>query len=348
MVNEESKEQEDLYELTEEDLKECEIFVEPEEILSNHNFSSFMFEEYVESFYTKIHTFIQKYIPSKFHLTYIKRIDRIKQMLKQICKKKKTNRNILGKLIDNDCITFNNCLFKKYKLHLELTEKVFQAFSSDLDRAIDGFFDNKFKEYETLDLNDLTERPFLLIQEYLEIYKYITIVPEILALGYVLVINPSIKTIIIVRLLRLFITNNKESINENRIFILLFIFKALSCTSKNQLDFIRVANLQELIISEHPDLNFFILEFKFTQRVLLQKRIEYNKNQSICLRNDDHLYCKHISRIFIFQHVIFLKFNDAEYKQYEELKLFYDTTMNFYGCYGCQFNNFIYLVQSQF
>jgi hypothetical protein len=112
-------------------------------------------------------------------------------------------------------------------------------------------------EYEVSTHNNIRERPFILVNEYMEIYKYTTLIPELLSLGYVLVSKPSIKIIVILHLLNLFITKIEGRMEEKRIFIVFFIIKALSCTSRNATNFIEALKIQENFSCQHPELNIF-------------------------------------------------------------------------------------------
>ena len=118
-------------------------------------------------------------------------------------------------------------LFNKYKYYQIISVIIYNLFLKDIDETIDC---------EISTHKNIRDRTYTLVNEYMEIYKHS--IQEILSLGYVLVTKPSIKVMIIIHLLNLFITKIEDNIHNKRILIILFIIKALSCTSKNGTNFI--------------------------------------------------------------------------------------------------------------
>jgi hypothetical protein len=318
------------------------------ETLKNDKMSDGEVEVFIKIFYEKTYFYIKSFLAKSFSKIYFTRLNRIVQTIRIVCKYQHIeidNSFFFGVLEDYTEII--NSLHSKYNKHLILCNEIYERFSDDIDLAINVFLVLKFLECVEL-RKHIKERSYLLIIEFMEMYRYITVIPEILSLGYVLTENPSDKVIIIFQLINLFLSKNKDKIQENKTFIVFLIMKAFSGTSRNKIDFIGALKIQGIIQTQHQNLHFFSWEFGHSQRDNLKNKSYFKRKSNHNLNGKDLLHYNIILRMCIFQHLIFLKFHNKKYIHFEEVKNFYDKIMESSNeCYGCQFMEFLKLIQSQ-
>jgi hypothetical protein len=190
--------------------------------------------------------------------------------------------------------------------------------------------------------NYIDKRPYLHLKEFMIIYKYINFFPELLALGYAATKSSFKKVTIFFHMISLFLKQNEIDLYKYRSFVMFLIIKTFSNTQKCHLDYIYALNTQQTNPLDSISLLFFSWEFSSKQRASIKSRsIAQNVDDRQYFFEEDRIHYDIVFRIYLFQHLIYLRYKNVNNKKFEEFKSFTKNIMNSKGCFKIQFHQFI-------
>jgi hypothetical protein len=131
---------------------------------------------------------------------------------------------------------------------------------------------------------------------------------------------------------------------ENEIFFIFLLKKAFSYTSKQHLDLINAKKIQLSSSIDISVLYFFAWEFNYRNRKRLQSYLtQYDKDNSY-FSEEDKTHLNIVFRLYLFQHLTYLKYKSVENKEFEEFKKFVDKVFSEPNNYVSHFYEFINLI----
>jgi hypothetical protein len=208
---------------------------------------------------------------------------------------------------------------------------------------------NKIKKrhperYGMLQTN-IANRKDLHLCEFMKIYKYVKIFPELLFLGYVATTKCLKKVTIPLHFITLFMDQNNEKFIENKTLAIFLLTMVFSYTRKSKLNLISIFKIQESNPLEISKLLFFSCEFNNNWRRNLQKRVKNFDDMTRFFFEEDRIHSNIVLRLFLFQHFIYLKYRNVGNVELEKYICFMNTVLNEKRCYFCQFYRFIDTLQ---
>jgi hypothetical protein len=111
-----------------------------------------------------------------------------------------------------------------------INNATYNKFSYDFDKMM--FSEIECKEDYKILRNLIDKRIYVHLSEFMIIYKYIKIFPELLALGYAATKSSLKKVTIFFHMISLFLTQNEVELHKYRSFVMFLIVKTLSNTKK--------------------------------------------------------------------------------------------------------------------
>jgi hypothetical protein len=286
---------------------------------NNDYFLHFEFNRYVEEFCFNITEYIRNRVSKRHQNTYFTRLDMIKDTL--IFLNEFTIKDIEVFTADIDDLLKNilTSLWLNYNHCLILDNLIYDRFSYD--------FETKFNEIQRLKnfkeaQKKIGSNKYLHLKEFMTIYRYVKIFPELISLGYIATQCSFKKVTFTFRLIVLFLSQNTHDLTKSRIFIMFLIKKAFSCTAKCNLDHIYTFNMQELNLSGISKLFFFIWEFNHYQRARQKSRIENFYYLGRNFPDEDLIHNNIVLRLYLFQHLIYLRYKNVKKNKFEKFKIY--------------------------
>lgn len=245
--------------------------------------------------------------------------------------------------INNDLISLLNYLKSTYSNRLKLDNETYLNFMINLDYKFSETKKRNRVKYKALQMN-IDSRPNVLLYEFLKIYKYIKRFPELLIFGFVFEYFYLKKVIIPIHFIGLFLSQNEEMTIENEIFFIFLLKKAFSYTSKQHIDLINAKKIQLSSSIDISGLYFFAWEFNYRNRKRLQSYLtQYDKDNSY-FSEEDKTHLNIVFRLYLFQHLTYLKYKSVQNKEFEEFKKFVDKVFVEPNNYVSHFYEFINLI----
>ena len=125
---------------------------------------------------------------------------------------------------------------------------------------------------------------------------------------------------------------------------MLLLKTALSHSSKHRLDLISIFKFQKSNSLEISKLYFFCCEFNNNQRKKIKTTLN-NAIYPIYNFSEDRVHFNVVLRLYLFQHLIYIKYMNVEYNEFEEFKNFTKSVLSEkHGCVCNQFLRFIDMI----
>jgi hypothetical protein len=301
------------------------------------------FYNYIEEVYHVIKYNIYNFTSEKYFKPYIKRLNLIKETLMVPRENQKYDEEIFSPDYDVDFLVIVDYLKLKYSHFINIDHKLYDNFSFDLDQKIREIQDRNHVKYKILQKNIKNEFN-LHLKEFMKIYKYIKVFPELLCLGYASTQSCLKKASIIFHLLRIFLSSNESNLIEYRQIVMLLLKKTFSHSLRHNLDFIYILQFQQFNVGDRSNLFFFCCEFNHLYRKKIKHRIIYHKDPSLFFIEEDRIHYNIVLNLFLFQHLIYLRYKNAKNTEFEEFKEFINVILWENGCYKTQFDRFIKMI----
>lgn len=330
--------------ISEVDLDEYLKFLEKDESCNSNDYvSANNLDEYAKELYENIVKYINDNLYNVQCKIYIKKLNCIRMTLGKISKDLKEESEAFAPEIDNDLISLLNYLKSTYSNRLKLDNETYLNFMINLDYKFSETKKRNRVKYKALQMN-IDSRPNVLLYEFLKIYKYIKRFPELLIFGFVFEYFYLKKVIIPIHFIELFLSQNEEMSIENEIFFIFLLKKAFSYTSKQHIDLINAKKIQLSSSIDISGLYFFAWEFNYRNRKRLQSYLtQYDKDNSY-FSEEDKTHLNIVFRLYLFQHLTYLKYKSVQNKEFEEFKKFVDKVFVEPNNYVSHFYEFINLI----
>jgi hypothetical protein len=265
----------------------------------------------------------------------------IKDTLDMICDYDLNYPEVFTSEIDADFTHMLNDLKFKYSDSLVLDNETYDCFSDDLDRKMKEL--KKIDRYKALEKN-IKEGNNLHLREFIKMYKFIKIFPELLSLGYLTTQSSLKKVTIFLHLLTLFLVQNEQNLLENRVFVMFLIKKTFCCSSRTFLDLIYILQVQESITTDDVKIYFFTVEFDNELRKKIRRRIKKRRDPNCYFDSSERIYYNIVLGSFLFQHLIYLRYNNIQNSEFMHFKILVHSYFSGNDCFKCIFKKFLDLV----
>jgi hypothetical protein len=309
----------------------------------NDSFGIDTFDKYTKELDDSIMAYIMTNYNAAFKSSYVTRLDNIKEVLDSLSAQESDNTNIFDPEVDKVLEDLFNSFFGKHYCGLTLDFHAYDLFSKDYDIMIKKMQDDKLLKGLQ---KKITKTPDLHFKEFLKIYKYVKIFPELLTLGYLLNSTQYKRLPIQLHLISLFLTKNENDLISKRNFVLFLISKTYKYSHRAHFDWLSLIQYQELIADDSSKLFFFCWEFSCYTRTIIIRRINYHEDPYFYFAENDRIHYDVVLRLFLFQHLLYLKYKNVNDFEMEEFKLFAISIFEEKnGCCNSQFNRFMNMVQ---